>query len=660
MLRTSLLVLCAILTAAAARPAERSFRPHARLRAVEPAGVRWTEGFWAGREELVRQRTLPVILKAIEDPENGAQYSSFLKLAGRGGDALNVKRLNVWSDGDVYKTVEALALEFETTRDPALDRRMDQMIAAFAASQEPDGYLSTPIKLKGLSRWANLNNHELYNMGHLMTAAAVHHRATGKRNFLDIAIRVADYLYATFEPRPKQLAHFGFNPSNIMGSIDLYRATGERKYLQLARIFVDMRGSAPGGSDQNQSRMPLRKEVEAVGHAVTAMYLYAGAADVVAETGEKPLLDALGRIWTDVATRKMYVTGAVGNLYKGRSRRNDDVHEAFGIDYELPNRLAYTETCANIAHAMFNQRLLALSGDARYADLMELVLYNSMLSGMGVEGGDFCYANPLRRHAEEVPRVVRTQDAPLRTPTLVCYCCPTNVARTIAGLKGWAYAKSADALWVNLYGGSRVETAIAGGRFALEQRTNYPWEGLVTLTVAAAPDGEAGLMLRVPGWAAGATVRVGSGEVKPAAPGAYVALKRKWKQGDRIELRLPMEPRLEAASPYVESARNQVAVMRGPLVYALESPDLPPGVRVSQVALPAAAKMQARFEKELLGGVTVIEAQGRVRAEPDWAGALYRTLRPEPARAATVRLIPYYAWSNRGMSHMTVWLPLAD
>ena len=665
-IRTAAMVLMvASLAAAGEAPGGRGIlgnqaSPHVKLKTLDLDDARWTGGFWAERFDVVRNNMLPAIWRALENPNNGAQYASFLKITGRGGDSLDTRVLNWWSDGDVYKTVEAMALVYASTRDPALDRRMDEIIAVFAAAQEPDGYLSTPIRLKGAKRWQELNNHEVYNMGHLMTAACVHCRATGKKNFLDIATKVADYLYLTFQPRPRELAHFGFNPSNIMGAAELYRTTGNRKYLELAQTFVDMRGSAPGGSDQNQTRVPLRKEVEAVGHAVTAMYLYAGATDVYLETGEKALRDALDRIWTDVTARKMYVTGAVGNLFRGRSRRNDNVHEAFGLDYELPNRLAYAETCSNIAHAMWNWRLLGISGDAKYADLMELTLYNSMLSGMGVEGVDFYYSNPLRRHGDELPRVVRAQDPPLRSLVLPCYCCPTNIARTIAGLKNWAYAKTEDGLWLNLYGAGRVETAVAGGRLALTQKTGYPWDGLVTLTIEKAPAREVSLMLRIPAWAEGATLHEGQGPARKAAAGSYASVRRVWAGGDRVELRLPMQPRLVAANPYVESARNQVAVMRGPLVYALESPDVPAGIRVSEIALAPATPFEERFDKSLLGGVMVLEAEARVRPEGEWSGLLYRTLRPEPARTARIRLIPYYAWANRGVSQMTVWIPLAE
>jgi len=291
---------------------------------------------------------------------------------------------------------------------------------------------------------------------------------------------------------------------------------------------------------------------------------------------------------------------------------------------------------------------------------MELVLYNSMLSGMGIDGKDFYYTNPLRRYGDELPRAVRTQDPPLRAAVLPCYCCPTSIARTIAGLKGWAFAKSADALWVNLYGSARVDTATAGGRFTLVEKTDYPWSGAVSFTVEKAPAAEAGLMLRIPAWAEGATAKVGNEAARKLQAGSYAALRRVWKAGDRVELQLPMAARLVVANPYLESARNQVAVMRGPLVYALESPDMPPGVRVSEVSLSPGTRFEERFDKSLLGGVMVLEAQARVRPEGDWIGLLYRTLRPEPARTAVVRLIPYYAWSNRGLSHMTVWIPRAD
>ena len=338
-------------------------------------------------------------------PDNAATFNDLRMAAGLApkGKPGGTK----WSDGDCHKCIETMAHFFEVTGDEKLDRLMDEAIELVAKAQQPDGYLSSWVQLRGVDRWADLHNHELYNMGHLMTAACVHHRATGKDSYLKIATRVGDYLYDLFSPRPKELAHFGFNPSNIMGAVDLYRTTGDPKYLELAGIFVDMRGSAPGGSNQNQAAVPLRKEQEAVGHCVTATYLWCGAADVYAETGEKALLEALERLWHDVTTHKMYVTGGAAALHHGEvSRRTfrrwprDSVHEAFGAEYQLPNRTAYNETCANIGNAMWNWRMLQLTGDAKYADVMERVLYNSMLSAIGLDGTRFLLhqpAAPLRR-----------------------------------------------------------------------------------------------------------------------------------------------------------------------------------------------------------------------------------------------------------------------
>lgn len=632
--------------------------PHASLKNLDIDEVRWTGGFWGRWYEVNRNRILPTIWEAIESPQNGAQYASFLLATGQSQDTGGVKRLNWWSDGDVYKYVEALAAIYSVTKDPDLMKRMDQMIGTFAKAQEPDGYLSTPIGLKGAKRWQNLQNHELYNMGHLMTAANVHYRSTGKREFLDIAVRVADYLHTVFDARPPELAHFGFNPSNIMGAAELYRTTRNPKYLKLAGTFVNMRGSRPGGTDLNQTRVALRQETEAVGHAVTANYLYAGATDVYAETGERALLDAVERIWTGMATKKMYITGAVGSLYRGAGRHGENVHEAYGNSYELPLRLAYTETCANIANAMWNWRLLSLSGDPKYADIMELVLYNSMLGGVNVDGTGFYYNNPLRRHGEELPRVVRRQDPPLRSAILPCYCCPTNIARTIAELQGWAYSKSSEALWVHLYGANSMATEFQGGKLAIQQESEYPWDGAIRFRIEQAPGSEFGLRLRIPAWENGATIQVNGGAAQPGTAGSYAEVRRQWKAGDVVELRFSMAPRLVQANPYVETLVGQAAVMRGPVVYALESPDLPAGVGMMEVALPANMRLRPKMEPGLLGGVAVLEGTAYRIPQGDWTGLLYRTFRPAGKQTIEIRLIPFYAWANRGMSYMTVFMPV--
>ncbi len=621
----------------------------------------WGDGFWGRLHKLCQETVLPSMRKALDEPENGAVFSNFTIAAGlREGE----RKGTMWSDGDCYKYMEAWAHIYGQTKDLSILEHLDPLIAVIAAAQEDDGYISTPMQLSpDKQRWTIVNDHELYNMGHLLTAASVHHRITGQRNFLEIAIKLADYLYDLFTPRPQELAHFGFNPSNTMGAVDLYRATGDGRYLELAQCFVEMRGSQPGGGDQNQALLPLREETRAVGHAVTAGYLYCGATDVVAETGDEELLAGLLRIWDNAVHSKMYITGGNSAQHHGASQRPEfggsagSVHEAFGYEYSLPNATAYNETCANIANAMWNWRLLNLSGDAKYADIVELVLYNSMLSSMSLDGITFCYTNPLRWYGAEHPLL--SQDAYERWFISRCYCCPTNTARTIALLHNWFYSASDDGLWVHLYGSNSVNTTLADGSIiALTQQTDYPWDERIRISIDAAPADEIALMLRVPGWCESAELRVnGDASDAPLRPGTYLELRRAWKAGDVIELTLPMRPRMLKAHPKAEEIRNHVAVTRGPIVYCLEGVDLPDGVSILEVYAPDDMSLQAKMESELLGGVVTLEAQARRLYEDNGASALYIEAGKEKEEALDIRLIPYYAWNNRGIDEMTVWLP---
>ena len=639
--------------------------PHVRLKRVPMDGAQWTDGFWANRFNLCRHTIIPKMKEALEHPDNRACLANFRVAAGvEKGE----HRGTNWSDGDCYKWIETMAHVYAITRDAELDREMDHWIDLIAKSQDDDGYICTQVQLTNKERWQATVHHELYNMGHLLTAACVHHRATGKATFLTVAKKLADYLYGVFQPRPPELANFGWNPSNIMGLVDLYRATGEKRYLELAGIFVDMRGSRPkggqwhtghansDGTDQNQDRVPLRQETKAVGHAVTAMYLYAGAADVYAETGEKALIEALERIWQDVVSRRMYITGAVGAHHQAVSQRGDKVWEAFGLDYQLPNRIAYNETCANIGHAMFSRRLLEITGEARYADVMEQVLYNTGLSGMDVDGTRFCYTNPLAR---DPGADMLSNDTAERWAVHGCYCCPPQVARTLAKLHEWAYSTSDEGLWVHLYGSGTLDTELPGkGRIKLGQETEYPWQGKVKITIDEAPAGTFAILLRIPGWADEAKALV-NGEAASAEPGTYESLEREWKTGDEILLTLPMRPRLIVSHPSVEETRNQVAVVRGPIVYCLESVDLPDGVPLHEVRIPRDIELTPSYEPDLLAGVVVLDGQAHRVVEGDWQGTLYRELTTENGEAVPIRLIPYYAWLNRGIAEMSVWLPPA-
>ena len=632
-----------------------------RMQPLAYDAATWGDGFWGRLHQLCRETILPSMRRALDEPENGAVFSNFAIAAGL---TEGERKGTMWSDGDCYKYMEALTHIFGATKEGAILEQLDELIDQVAAAQEDDGYISTPMQLReDKERWTDLRDHELYNMGHLLTAASVHHRITGKRNFLEIAIKLADYLCAVFVPCPPELAHFGFNPSNTMGAVDLYRVTGDAKYLELAQTFVEMRGSQPGGRDLNQSLVSLREETRAVGHAVTAGYLYCGAADVVAETGDEALLAGLRRIWDNAVLSKMYITGGTSAQHHGSSQRPEfrgragEVHEAFGYEYSLPNATAYNETCANIAHAMWNWRLLNLSGDAKYADIVELVLYNSMLSSMSLDGITFCYTNPLRWYGAEHPLL--SQDAYERWFISGCYCCPTNTARTIALLHNWHYSTSAEGLWIHLYGSNSVNTTLAdGSAIALTQQTDYPWDDAVRITVDAAPAQEVALMLRIPGWCDAAALSInGEPQEAPLTPGSYVEVKRGWQAGDVIELSLPMRPRMIKAHPKAEEIRNHVAVMRGPIVYCLEGVDLPDEVSILDVYAPDDMALTTSREEDLLGGVTAINGVARHITERNGSPALYMEAGNEREEDLEITLIPYYAWNNRGIDEMTVWLP---
>lgn len=636
---------------------------HRRLKPLLPGTVRWTRGFWAKRFEQNHRVTLPSMRRAMEDPQNGADFTNFYRAAGRETGSHTATN---WSDGDCYKWMEAAAHTYGITKDPELDAALDELIEVIAEAQEADGYINTQVQLDpAKARWGRRNHHELYNLGHLLTAASVHHEVTGKQSFLTIAQKAADYLVGVFEPRPKALAHFPWNPSNIMGLVDLYRETREPRYLRLAQTFVSMRGSEPwhrdtddpDPGDQNQDRVPLLEETSAVGHAVTATYLYAGAADVVAETGDDALMAALERIWESSTLRKMYVTGAVGAYHHGVSRRGDRVHEAYGLDYELPNATAYNETCANIGNAMWNWRMLEITGDATYADVVERVIYNAGLSPISIDGTRFTYTNPLRWHGAD--HAMLSHDTQARWETHDCYCCPPQVARTIARMQNWAYSQAPGQLWIHLYGGNRLDTQVEEAPLSLSQTTNYPWDGRITLVFHETPDAELTMRLRIPGWTEHATATVNGAPVgTDLTPGAYASIRRKWAQGDTVVLTLPMPVRLVQAHPRIEADRNQVAVMRGPVVYCLESVDLPEGVRIDEIALPKDIVLTPWYDVDLLGGVVTLEGQAIHRAQPDWCNVLYQPLRETKAAPIQIQLIPYYAWNNRGTTEMSVWLPV--
>jgi DUF1680 family protein len=648
---------------------DTSASPHARLRSVDIDAVRWTEGFWAERFDWCRKVVIPNMGRLLTDPNISHAYENFLVAAG---EKQGRHRGPKWNDGDFYKWLEAMAFVYAATRDPELDRQMDAIIDLIGKVQRADGYIHTPViiaqrqHLPQAGEFGNRLDFETYNMGHLVTCACVHYRATGKTSLLNIAKKAADFLYRTYQDSPDTLANNAICPSHYMGVIEMYRTTGDPRYLELAQGLINIRDRVKEGTDDNQDRIPFRQQTQAVGHAVRANYLYAGAADVYAETGDVSLLGPLEKIWSDVALRKMSVTGATGALYNGASPDGSKaqssiqlVHQAYGRAYQLPNLAAHNESCATVGFVLWNWRMLAITGEARFADLLELALYNGVLAAISLDGKEFFYTNPLAR-VSDLPFELRWSRR--REPYLSCFCCPPNIARTIAETAAYAYSVSNEGVWVNLYGGNVLDTHLPGGAaIKLRQQTEYPWEGTIRITWEVVPPGESSLFLRIPGWAEGARVAVNGKPVgKDPEAGQYFQIRRSWSAGDRIELVLPMPVQWLEAHPLVEETRNQVAARRGPIVYCLESVDLPEKVDLAGATISPGDPWTSHFDQGLLGGVTVLQGKVRMRAGDNWDNTLYRKVSFAEPAALDVRLIPYYAWGNRGDSQMTVWMPRAD
>jgi DUF1680 family protein len=668
LLTAGLLAVAALSPAAERGAVDTTASPFARVRTVGLDEARWTEGFWADRFELCRTQMIPGMARLMQGTNYTQFYRNFEITAGLAEGKSHGASFN---DGDFYKFLEGASATLSVTNDARVNAKLDEVIAVIARAQQTNGYLDTWVQLhqretnSGAAPFHARDNFEVYNFGQLMTAACVHYRATGKTNFLAIACRAADCLETAFKNPTPELAANLVCPSHYMGMVELYRATGEPRYLALAKKFLAMRELVKDGGSDNQDRLPLEKQDEAEGHAVRANYLYAGAADLFLETGDTNLWPVLEKIWTNVVTKKMYITGGCGALYDGAApdgikdqKTITKVHQAYGRNYQLPNITAHNETCANIGNALWNWRMFLATGGAKFMDVVELELYNSVLSGVSLDGTNFFYTNPLRV-TEPLPVALRWSRT--RVPFVGSFCCPPNLVRTVAESANYAYGKSADAIWVNLYGGSALTTEGPDGEnIRLAQETDYPWSGRVRIRVDRCGSREFALKLRIPGWASGAGVRINDGPADfSPQPESYFEIRRVWHPGDWVDLDLPMPVRLMAANPLVEEDVNQVAVQRGPVVYCLESPDLPRGVRLPDVRLPADLHLTARYDSRLLDGVVVLEGKALVQPVENWTGKLYREFQPAALQPVNVRLIPYSVWANRGPSEMSVWLPLA-
>ncbi|NJN82544.1 MAG: glycoside hydrolase family 127 protein [Caldilineaceae bacterium] len=563
-----------------------------------------------------------------------------------------------FNDSDVFKIIEGAAYTLQEQPDAQLDAYLDDLIATITAAQESDGYLYTARTIaerngtvgqldperEGQTRWSNLRvNHELYNVGHLYEAAAAHFEATGKRSLLDVALKNADLIDAEFGPG-KRLDVPGHQEIEI-GLVRLFRVTGEARYLELAKFFLDERGHAHGrplytnhdNPGYMQDHLPVVDQREAVGHAVRALYMYAGMADVAALTGDVRYVAAIDQIWENVVGKKLYLTGGLGARHHG---------EAFGENYELPNDTAYAETCAAIANILWNHRMFLLHGDAKYIDVLERSLYNGFLSGISLSGDHFFYVNPL---AFDGHFLFNRDDSQQRKAWFNCSCCPSNVVRLLPSLSGTLYAQCDDAVFVNLFVAGSAELSIEGAALRLTQETAYPWQGKVKIKLDISTAIDFTLHVRIPGWSRGEPVprnlyRYLEQETQPPAlyvndealpldiAQGYARIQRQWQPGDEVKLELPMPIRRVVAHPQVEADAGRVALERGPLVYCFEAVDN--GASVLDLALPDDSHFTPVDSPELLGGVVTLH--GEVEGQK-WVAA------------------PYHVWAHRGVGEMTVW-----
>lgn len=655
---------------------------HAKVWNTNVGAVVWTDGFWGDRFEVCRDTMVLNMWHIMNNPDLCHAYRN-LEIAA--GQCEGEHHGPAFHDGDFFKWFESMAAVYSVTKDPKLDALMDEIIATIAKAQREDGYMHTQVIIpernqqkastdhRGVVGTAtgtaeggafhNRLNFETYNHGHLMMAACVHYRATGKRSLLDIAIKATDFLYDFYKTASADLARNAICPSHYMGVVEMYRATRDPRYLELAINLIDIRGMVQNGTDDNQDRVPFRNQMNAMGHAVRANYLYAGVADVYAETGDATLLPNLESIWHDIVHRKMYITGGCGALYDGTSPDGtcytpdsiQKVHQSYGRAYQLPNSTAHNETCANIGNLLFNWRMFQITGEGKYNDIVERVLYNSLLSGISLDGTEYFYTNPLRL-SDDFPYVLRWPKE--RTPYISCFCCPPNTVRTICEVQNYAYALSEEGVWCNLYGGSRLNTSLKdGSAIQLSQQSGYPWNGEVEITIEKAPrKQDLSLFLHIPTWCHRFSLEVNGQAFEAQNENGYAEVRRQWKKGDVLRLSMEMTPVLIESNPLLEETRNQVAVMRGPVVYCLESTDLD-GKKIDNVVIPSDICFQT--DTLTIDGAPMIALTGEAlyTAETDWSNTLYRELN-DKQQTIRIRLIPYYAFGNRGHSEMTVWMPL--
>lgn len=645
----STLALAALLAGSASAQQQQPLHSGYPIDPVPFTSVKVTDNFWGQRLKASREVTIPLAFGKCEET---GRYENFVK-AAHPSDTYKVEGFS-FDDTDVYKTIEGASYSLQTYPDKKLMKYIDSVLVIVAGAQEPDGYLYTartmnpkhPHNWAGKERWVAVENlsHEFYNLGHMVEGAVAHYQATGKRNFLDIAIRYADCVCRNIGDQPEQKRLVPGHQIAEMALVRLYLLTGDRKYLDQAKFFLDARGYTSRKDAYSQAHKPVVEQDEAVGHAVRATYMYAGMADVAAITGDSSYIKAIDKIWDNIVSKKIYITGGIGARHQG---------EAFGNNYELPNLSAYNETCAAIGNVYVNYRLFLLHGDAKYFDVLERTLYNGLISGVSLDGGSFFYPNPLSSNGGYS-----------RKPWFGCACCPSNISRFIPSLPGYVYAVKDNDVYVNLFLSNKAELKVNKKKVVLEQETGYPWNGNIRVKVAQGNLPFA-MNIRIPGWVRGNVlpsdlytyadnqkptyrVLVNGQEVKGELQKGYLCIDRKWKKGDVVEIHFDMLPRVVKANEKVEADRGRVAVERGPIVYCAEWPDNNFGVH--NVLLNRQPQFEVVENPGLLYGINQLVTNAQSLSY-DNAGKL-------ATKDVKLTLIPYYAWAHRGEGDMEVWLPM--
>lgn len=642
--------------------------------------VKWTGGFWGDRFSTLASTSVWDMWRTWADPNVSHGFRNFEVAAGT---VKGEHKGPPFHDGDMYKWLEGAAAIYGITHDKRLDQLMDSFITQVALAQRADGYIHTPVVIsernKGIDShadntvigisvgkdqkraFASRLNFETYNLGHLITAGIVHKRVTGKDNLFKCSVKAADFLYNFLKNDRDELARNAICPSHYMAAFELYRETGDKRYLELGEGLIGIRDSVRNGEDHNQDRIPFRQQYEAVGHAVRANYLYAGVADEYAETGEQQLMKNLSSIWDDIANHKIYITGGCGALYDGVSPDGttydqpsiQQVHQAYGRKFQLPNEASHNETCAQIGELLYSWRMYETTANAKYADMVENELYNGILPGISLDGTKYFYTQALRKSAD-FPYVLRWPKE--RQKYISCFCCPPNTLRTLAEAQEYAYTVSKDAseLYVNLFGDNQLREK----GLWVEQQTDYPFDGKVVITVKQAPKTLRTIALRIPSCAGDLAVADVKGKVSGMKNG-FVTFTGKWQKGDQVTIDLGLMPQLVEANPLVEESKNQVAVKYGPVVYCLEAADIEGGYNINDVQIPADIALTP-VDMTIAGHTfKALEGTAKVVTESKWNNnQLYRPVANEQKKDVRIRLIPYYAWGNRGNMDMTVWMNL--